>query len=1166
MSDDVTSQIAQLEQAAHRLVEQGRYPEALPLVERACQIATKQLGSDHPVLARCLNELGLIHQRLRDYAHAETEFAESLRIRVAAFGEIHSSVAQSLNNLGRLYEALKQHAKAEPLLLQACEVLESSVGETDGRFIRCLNNLANFYVDIGDSARAERTLHRILQLRRITQREAHPDVAATLEQLVSLYWSTGDYAAAETNLHRLIAIWRSIKGDVDPSVASALNRLALLYYQLGRYSEAEPLYRKALDIYDETIGDEDKETAIALDNLAMLYSETGRYAEAEPLYLRAQRIWSATVGEEHPEFATNQLNLGYLYAVTGRHGEAEAAYKRALEIGRRVFGDRHESVARALNNLALLYYDLDRLNEAEQLLKEALEIYEATLRETHTDLATCRNSLAELYRARGQYDAAEPLYLQAIKAYRTEFGNNHPLVIRSMEGLGELYSAISNRLAATQIFERILEARRAVLGEKDIAVAADLDRLARLDLDAGVADEAVTLLQEALEIRRETFGEEDRRTVVSLYNLATAYVAANRGSEALPLLVEFATQDERTAIRALASRSADERTTYLRRLRERLYEFLSLVAQQLPDSNEAVRAALDLVLRRKGISTEPLAVLRNFVIDGQYPAIEPSFRRLLALRSQVGAKTLQVPSRSDTVALAAYFQELEVLTTQRDQLEMELIQAIPEAEILDGLRAANCESVARALPPGAVLVEFVRCVCWQLIGSSASENGGRPRTRYLALVIAAGDPKHVCLIDLDDAARIEELVSQFRTSITGRIDPRSGFDEDSTMRDVPAPSAQAVDQGAALRERLFDPLRPFLGNHTRLFLCPDGDLYRLPFQVLPTTDGGRLIDHFSITYLTAGREVLRLGSHAHLGGRPKRVRAIVLADPDFDASAAPSAHSAEMQCSESINNAPGSLRFSPLPGARDEGVEVATRLNVKPFLGPEAVISELTGSPSPTILHLATHGYFLPERPMAVDLDDLDLYEHTVNLRGSGVLGEGLGRLSGLLVQDPLLRSGLAFAGANTWLEGGEPPAGADDGLLTAQDVAGMDLNGTELVVLSACATGLGEVSIGDGVYGLRRSFELAGAATLVMSLWKVPDQQTKELMIDFYDRILNGEARDEALREAQRALKKKYPDPLFWGAFICQGDTAPLYFDAERAARLTADRQGGPGRPGGSK
>jgi CHAT domain-containing protein len=188
-----------------------------------------------------------------------------------------------------------------------------------------------------------------------------------------------------------------------------------------------------------------------------------------------------------------------------------------------------------------------------------------------------------------------------------------------------------------------------------------------------------------------------------------------------------------------------------------------------------------------------------------------------------------------------------------------------------------------------------------------------------------------------------------------------------------------------------------------------------------------------------------------------------------------------------------------------------------------AVEVSLKTSRSPRILHLATHGFFLPDQQPP---------EMETSGRGS--------RFSQRL-ENPLLRSGLALAGANTWLRGGTPPPEAEDGLLTAEDVSGLDLLATQLVVLSACETGLGQVQIGEGVFGLRRAFMLAGAKTLVMSLWKVSDHETQQLMGYFYQGILKGRHRADALREAQLALKAAYPHPRYWGAFICQGDPSPL-------------------------
>jgi len=301
-------------------------------------------------------------------------------------------------------------------------------------------------------------------------------------------------------------------------------------------------------------------------------------------------------------------------------------------------------------------------------------------------------------------------------------------------------------------------------------------------------------------------------------------------------------------------------------------------------------------------------------------------------------------------------------------------------------------------------------------------------------------------------------------------------------------------------------------------LAPDGNLTRLPFEILPGTDGGHLIDEYQISYLSVGRDVLRSGAEPTVQPGPP----LVAADPDFD-----------LQTVGERGPSAATAPFEHLDGTRLEGERIAELLEVVPLLGPRVLEKHIKGSRSPRILHIATHGFFLPDAPR-------DLNKEQVGLEAMGGLEDGgWARLAGL--ESSLLRSGLALAGANTWLRGGALPEDAEDAILNAEDVSSLDLMATELVVLSACETGLGEVQVGEGVYGLRRAFVLAGVKTLVMSLWKVPDDQTQELMEDFYRRVLEGQPRAEALREAQLAMKQRYPDPLYWGAFVCQGHPGPL-------------------------
>jgi CHAT domain-containing protein len=304
----------------------------------------------------------------------------------------------------------------------------------------------------------------------------------------------------------------------------------------------------------------------------------------------------------------------------------------------------------------------------------------------------------------------------------------------------------------------------------------------------------------------------------------------------------------------------------------------------------------------------------------------------------------------------------------------------------------------------------------------------------------------------------------------------------------------------------------------------------------------------------------------------------VTADPDFDLGGDNAAAEGEIARSprrHSRDLIAAHFSFGRLPGTRVEGEHIAGLLGAQPWLQDRALEARLKAACSPRLLHLATHGFFLPDQPY-----DPNTISHTLGTMS--LQGADMGRMLGPELENPLLRSGLALARVNTWLRGGNPPQEAEDGLLTAEDVSGLDLLDTELVVLSACETGLGEVRTGEGVFGLRRAFVLAGAKTLVMSLWKVPDLATAVLMERFYHNLLRGHARDAALREAQGYTRdvtvsqirtpwltaetiarlavgdaelreeletlatqpndfRPFNEPVYWGGFICQGDPNSL-------------------------
>jgi hypothetical protein len=418
------------------------------------------------------------------------------------------------------------------------------------------------------------------------------------------------------------------------------------------------------------------------------------------------------------------------------------------------------------------------------------------------------------------------------------------------------------------------------------------------------------------------------------------------------------------------------------------------------------------------------------------------------------------------------------------------------------------------------LIEIARFYKLDLASAIAPGGPRAPQPHYAVVIVPAGE-SDAWLVDLGGVDEIDAQVVVFHTAVKSR--------------DVAtAPASERVAEpaerdGTDLRARIFDRLLPYLSGRARLFISPDGELTRLAFGALPMADGRRLIDAYDISYLSTGRDLLRFSASS----AGPFTDPLVGADPDFDLVTPVTPVLAEETVeSKQSRDHNWANRFTPLAGARAEGERVAQILGVEPLLGPNLLKGKIKAWSSPQIIHLATHGFFLRDQARDPNED---------RTRGNP-LSYDVGQLARLArTENPLLRSGLVLAGANTWLSGGNPGREADDGLLTAEDVSGLDLARTELAVLSACESGLGDVRAGEGVFGLRRAFVLAGAQTVVMSLWKVPDEETRELMEQFYRRVLTGEGRAEALRNAQLALKAEKPEPFWWGAFICQGNPGPL-------------------------
>jgi CHAT domain-containing protein/tetratricopeptide (TPR) repeat protein len=902
------------------------------------------------------------------------------------------------------------------------------------------------------------------------------------------------------------------------------------------------MYRYALEIYRAVGGADHSNYANALNNLAFLHRVMGYYDEARQEYSQALDILRRTAGERHPDYAQTLNNMGAPCRVTGDYAAAERHYQRALVIFRETVGDAHPLFAGTLNNIAELQRETGNYSAAEPLYLQALEVRRAAFGEEHPDVATSLNNLGLTYEGMGDYISAALYYKQAVDIFQKTVGEKHSYFIMSLLNQIRMYELAGDYSIAESLYEQALEIQSTALGESHPGYGVIVNNLAELYRHLGNYAAAEPLYRKALEIDRRAFGEEHHEYAIGLNNLALVYVATGRETDALNLMKQATSIHDRMIGQVFSIGSETRRMAYLSRLRADFATFLSLILEHCSQSSSAVQTGLDLVLRRKGIGAEALAIQRDVVLEDRYQPLKEQLRKLTTLRKQIAEKVLSDPNPNDSETQ----QLLAEWGNGKELLEADLVRQIPEMNLEIEFQKANRQNLAKTLHERSALIEFVRFEVRDFKAIPARDEPSWKPAHYVAFVMPAREPDDVSMVDLGEAEPIDQLIAAFRNSITREGENRSIEDPAATTngkdraheRDPAVlraeigaysqsleetrglvPDYEGIDgtpdgkeEGVRLREAVFDKLVPHLRGHKRLFLAPDGELYRLPFEALPTSDGHHLIDEYLISYLGSGRDVLRFDADSTVQAGPP----LVAADPDFDLGGA------------GVTASSRNVGFRRLSGTREEGERIADKLGVTPLLGDDPLEAAVKNARSPRILHIASHGFFRPDAPR-------DPNEEAHELRTMGGLDGGLlGRLAH--VENPLLRSGLALVGANTWLKGGSLPEDAEDGILMAEDVTGMDLLATELAVLSACQTGLGEVHSGEGVYGLRRAFVVAGAKTLVMSLWKVPDKQTRELMEHFYRLLLQGEPRAEALRQAQLEMKKKYADPFYWGAFICQG------------------------------
>lgn len=1117
----------ELDRRAQQAYQRGRYADAFPLAQEALQIIGKTLGTESPRYASGLNILAILDQRRGGYVQSEQRFQESLAITKKTLGENHPEYAIVLNNLAHLYLQKGDYARAKPLFQQALAVKKTVFGERHSAYATGLNNLAVLYQTLGDYDAAEPLLQEALAIKKALVGENHLEYAASLGNLGTLYGFRSEYSRALPLFEEALAITKKAQGEEHPDYALRLNNLAALYREMGLYDRGVPLCRQALSITKKASGEQHPDYAWSLYNLAEFYGAMGESARAEPLYQQALGITKMTLGAGHPGYARCLIGLARLYDAMGDSDRAESLYQQGAEVQQRALGAEHPEYAETLRALASLYQSTDDYARAEPLQQRALAIQQKAVGENSPLYARGLNNLADIYRHAGDYARAEPLYLQALAVARKTLGEDHPDCEIHLADLAILYQLKGEPQRAEPLLQQALSITKKAMGQEHPDYAAELNNLAQLYLQTGDYARAEPLARDAFNILRR----HSEQTIPALSE-AQAMALLNRDPGA---------------------------------------DLWLSIARQLPATDPLL--AWSQSWRSRGLITA--TERQRHLAALAAPEAAPLVADLRATQQQLAQIMLAAPQPSQR---ATQQQRLAELNDAKETLEKRLADASADFRVGQRLDAAGPDQLLDRLPAGTVVVDLVRIQYHHRQTQPGEPDRVHIEAHYEAFVVrgrerteargasATQDSPAVAWVHLGPALPIDEAAIAWREALLER-DPPSD-DED-------APES-------VLRRLVWAPLEKHFGGGRTVIVVPDGPLAVLPWCALPgARPGSFLVDDYQITLASHGRQLIQL-----LEERPEYQENLVLVGGvDYDHRPTDAAPAQVPEAPAIPPRAPvepvgtpaldrtrqGRWKF--LAGSQAETQQVA-RLwqrpgTVTPLSAAEASESALrAAAESARHLHLATHGFF-------ADPIYHSMYEHASaaeRLFGSFAAAQH----GNVAVRNPLLLTGVVLSGANL------PPATddlglptGDDGILTAEEVVHLDLRGTELIVLSACETGLGKIGGGgEGVFGLQRAFHLAGSRNVIGTLWRVDDAATMSLMTEFYSglwrrglspaaalrraqlkmlaaydpetgRLRDGVALDEsdpaaltrARTEALRDPGRTLPPPYFWAAFSFSGD-----------------------------
>jgi CHAT domain-containing protein len=1028
------------------------------------------------------------------FLQEQSKFTEAKTLMEEILSKVKNN--KSYEYMGYLYtysnilNDLSEYKNAEKNLLLIIDYLESSNDLNNDLYYKCLYSLGNNSLDNLELIKAENFLNKSL-----IYAKGKTDYYVILTELAEVYFTQAKYDQAEKTYVEALENYKKIIIDKDYNYYGLLGKLGLIYSKKGEFTKAEKVYLETNQYFKDVYGENSVDYAKSLSDLGSLFDQMNKFAVAEQYFLKSSEITKKILSENSAEYIISIDNLSGFYIHSNDYKKADYFASLGLLKTQKYFPDNINDLASFSNRIASINFEIGNFKKAKEYYLISLELNKKIYGINHPNTESCISNLGSIYLKENNIDIAEEYYLKGYEILKIIYGDKHFRTAKSLNNISVIYSKRKLFDKAIEYNIKSLQIINESIGPNNISYAESLSILAGNYFQKKDFINAEKKYLESLTIKQKILGSNNKASYLTLDNLSTLYNYTGQYEKEKEIRIQTVNQFKNEINKNLDYLSQKEFNFYIEKYFYSRYTSLSFLNLNFEKKNEMISSgSYENELLVKGLSLRNQQRIQNNIQNSGDELLKNNYEQFVANKRQlVKLQELPINKRPAT------FEKLEIET---ELLEKELTRQSSSFADAKKSLSTTWKQIQDQLKPNEVAID--------LVAFNYYNKKWTDSVVYSAFVVdkSCKYPKYIPLFE---QKQLELLLAKNKDV------------QDSTR----------IDKhylGSSISDLFLKPLAKVLENKSTVYFSSTGLAHQINFSALPVSGNQTFGEKYNLHILGSTASLLQYNSYTI--NKISQPEFLIYGGIDYSQSNAKKNESNnELTTRVSIDFNETATRgsfdnFGYLGGTGIEANAIATLAKNNGFKAAiinekeatEENIKALDGKTSPYVLHLATHGFFFPDPKVVLKETNKDF--------------EGTRAAIYNTSDDPMMRSGLALAGANKYWKKTAENLTTDDGILTASEISNLDLSACQLVVLSACETGLGAINGSEGVFGLQRAFKMAGVKNIIMSLWKVPDAQTSELFEIFYNECFAGKTIHEAFQTAQSKMKAKYT-PYYWAGFV---------------------------------